>query len=60
VPEVKNMSGWLRTGRFRSNEKRLRRICYSASDLWWVMALLVLVMLLSVAAGGWLAYIYSD
>jgi hypothetical protein len=53
------MSNWLRTGRFRSNQKRLRRIRWSACDLWF-MVLLALLILVSAAAGGWLGYIYSD
>jgi Mn2+/Fe2+ NRAMP family transporter len=53
------MSNWLRTGRFRSNKKRLGRIRWSTFDK-WLMVLLALVMLLSVAAGAWLAYHHSD
>jgi hypothetical protein len=53
------MSNWLRTGRFRSNKKRLGRIRWSTFDR-WLMVLLGLVILLSAAAGGWLAYIHSD
>ena len=56
---VKNMSSWLRTGRFRSNKKRLGRIRWSTFDI-WLMVLLALVILLAAAAGGWLGYHYSD
>jgi Mn2+/Fe2+ NRAMP family transporter len=57
--KAKNMSSWLRTGRFRSSKKRLVRIRWSTFDI-WLMVVLALVMLLSVAAGAWLAYHYSD
>jgi Mn2+/Fe2+ NRAMP family transporter len=53
------MSNWLRTGRFRSNKKRLGRIRWSAFDI-WLMVLLALVAVLAVAAGAWVAYHYSD
>lgn len=48
-----------RSGRFRSNKKRLGRIRWTRLDRWFIV-LLALLMLLSVAAGAWLGYIYSD
>ena len=53
------MSNGLRIRRFRSNKKRLGRIRWSTFDI-WLMVLLALVMVLSVAAGAWLAYHHSD
>ena len=53
------MSSWLRTGRFRSNKKRLGRIRWGTFDI-WIMVLLALVILLAAAAGAWLGYHYSD
>jgi hypothetical protein len=52
------MSNWLRTGRFRSNKKRLGRIRWTF-DI-WLMVVVALVMSLAAAAGAWLAYHYSD
>ena len=45
--------------RFRSNLKRLRRIRWSGEDKRIALLLTVLV-LLSVALGGWLGFEYRD
>ena len=45
--------------RFRSNLKRLRRIRWSIEDK-RVALLLTLLVLLSVALGGWLGFEYKD
>jgi hypothetical protein len=53
------MSYWLRTGRFRGRKKHLGQIRFTREDKWF-FALLALLIVLSVAAGAWLGYIYSD
>jgi hypothetical protein len=45
--------------RFRGTKKRLRRIRWTAPDRWFA-ALIVLICLLAIAAGGWLGFHYSD
>ena len=45
--------------RFRGTRKRLRRVRFSTADK-WLAALLVLICLLAVAAGGWLGYNFKD
>jgi hypothetical protein len=53
------MSYWRRAGRYRGNKKRLAQIRFTREDKWF-FALLALLTVLSVAAGAWLAYIYSE
>lgn len=45
--------------RFRGSKKRIQRIRFTSIDKWLAL-LLVLLCLLSMAAGGWLGFIYKD